>query len=304
MTAHVAEAGEGRGRVVLRCSAWAPNDVAIEAALLVANAFQSEVELLFVEDSQRIEFARFPFAREFSLRDGTPRPVSARAIEAEARGTFSVARKRVASVASEFEVHVYEQIVRDDPVDALASACAQRGPWNMIAIAETFGAQASFSLDEIFDTVTDATGVIVAGSGARPLARPDLALQKRPSSQSTSTGPVVLAIEDTDHLHAMLRAGRFIATTMTVDVVVLLIAATDEDLAQMDGEVRLALSDHDNIQLARGGATLGNQAAAAETIRRLLPGFLIAQHGGIAAPRGNNLRPLINALTCPVLLVR
>lgn len=294
MTAHVAEATEARGRVILRFSAWEPNDVAIQAAMLVANAFQSEVEILFVEDSQRVDFASFPFAKEFSLRGGAPRAVSAQAVRAEIKSAFTAARRRVAEAAAELEAHIYEHIVRDDPVQALVSACARRGPWNMIAIAETVGAPGVFSLDEVFDTVSDATGVIIAGPNARSCLTPD----------RTPTGPVVLAVEDTIHFQSMLRAGRHIASALASEIVVLLVAGTEQELAQMDSEVRLLLADEPNVRLALSGLTYGEQSAAAEAVRRQRGAFLIAQYGGVIAPRGQSLRPLIGALPCPVLLVR
>lgn len=294
MTAHVAEAAEARGRVILRFSAWAPNDVAIQAAMLVANAFQSEVEILLVEDSQRVDFASFPFAKEFSLRGGAPRAVSAQSVRAEIKSAFTAARRRVAKVASDLEVHVYEHVVRDDPVQALVSACARRGPWNMIAIAETVGAPGVFSIDEVFETVSDATGVIVAGPHARSCLTADRA----------STGPVVLAVEDTIHFQGMLRAGRHIAAALGSEIVVLLVAGTEQELAQMDSEVRLLLADEPNVRLALSGITYGEQPAAAEAVRRQRGAFLIAQFGGVIAPRGRSLRPLTSALPCPVLLVR
>ena len=71
MIAHVAAAGEGRGRVVLwlGCSTQASAS-AVDAAMLLARAFQSEVESLFVEDKQFFDLAEFPFARAISGAQG------------------------------------------------------------------------------------------------------------------------------------------------------------------------------------------------------------------------------------------
>lgn len=310
MTAHVAEANEARGRVILRFSAWKPNEVAIQAAMLVANAFNSEVELLLVEDSQRMNFANFPFAKEYSLRDGQSRAISAQAVRAEMQAAFKVARRHVAAACAEHEVPVYEHVVRDDPVQALASACARRGPWNMIAIAETFAASASFSLDEVFDNVDDATGVIIAG----PEARTPVALESRSSGrtagrrqramQARMPGPVVLAIEDAVHIQGMLRVGRYLAAALEVDVVVVIVSGTDSELTQTEAEVRLLLADDASVRLARSDTIFGEQAAVADLIRRQRGSFLIAQYGGIIAPRSRSLRPLTGSLPCPVLLVR
>ena len=59
MIAHVAAAGEERGRVVV----WLPtagraSSPAIEAAMMLARAFGSEVESLFVEDKQLFDLTK------------------------------------------------------------------------------------------------------------------------------------------------------------------------------------------------------------------------------------------------------
>jgi len=302
MTVHVARADEGKGRVILRLSAWKPNDLAIEAAMMVASAFHSEVEVLFVEDTQRVDFAGFPFAREYSLRGGKPRTVSVRAIRAECHGAFAIARRRIAELASEADVPISEHTVRDEPVQALASACARRGPWNMIAIAETFGAPASFSIDEVFDNVSDATGIIITGPAAHRARRRDN--RSRGARPQTRSGPVVIAVEDVEHLQSMLRAGRFIAAALETEVVMLLIAGTEEAYARMDAEIRLVLADQEHVRFAQVGVTYDDQAAVAQATCQLDSGFLIAQYGGVTAPRANSLRPLMRTLPCPMLLVR
>lgn len=289
MTAHVAESDEARGRVILRFSAWKPSDVAIHWAMMVAAAFHSEVEVLFVEDRERVNFAGFPFAREIPIRGGPPRSVSPRAIRAEFRRSFAEARKRIAALAQGLgeEIKVYESFVSDDPVQALVSACARRGPWNVIALAEAFGSPAPCSLDELFEAVTDATGIIVAGPNAM-----------------VRRGPVVLAVEDTDHLHGMLRAGDRIAAALGTGIVVLLVSGDQETLAHMEAEVRLALGETPRVEIARARATYGEIGVVAEALRRLRGSFVIAQYGGAAVPRQRGLRPLMLSLECPLLLVK
>lgn len=289
MTAHVAESDEARGRVILRFSAWKPSDVAIHGAMVVASAFHSEVEVLFVEDCERVNFAGFPFARELPLRGGTPRAVSPRAVKAEFRRSFAEASKRIAALARSFgqEVKVYESFVSDHPVQALVSACARRGPWNVIALAEAFGSPAPCCLDELFETVTDATGIVIAGPNAR-----------------VRGGPVVLVIEDIDHLHGMVRAGDRIAAALTTEIVVLLIAGDTEALAHMETEVHHALGEKPGVSVARARATYGEIGVVAEAIRRLHGSFAIAQYGGTAVPMRRSLRPLMLSLECPLLLVK
>ena len=67
MIAHVAQTGEDRGRVVLQLGSAHPSAIALEAAVRVARAFQSEIESLFVEDTQLFDCAAYGFVREVSL---------------------------------------------------------------------------------------------------------------------------------------------------------------------------------------------------------------------------------------------
>ncbi len=287
MTAHVAEASESRGRVILRFCCGMPNDLAIEAAMLLARAFRSEVETLFVEDVQIVDFSGFAFAREIPLRGGVPRNVTPEAVRSEFRSAFAAARRYVAAAAARAEVHIYESVVRDEPTQALASACARRGPWNVIALAEPLSAVSFSAVQELFDTVSDATGVLVVGPNVRPVR-----------------GPTVVVVENTEHLPGMLRTGQRIAEALESDVVLLLVGADVEALAQMEAEVRLRLADRSDVRIIVPAASYGDSAVVAEAIRRIRAQFLIIQFGGTAIPRDGKLRPLVQALECPVLLVR
>ena len=118
------------------------------------------------------------------------------------------------------------------------------------------------------------------------------------------SGPVVLAIEDTAHLHGMLRTGERIAAALEAEIVVLLVAGDQETLANMEAEVRLALGHRKGMTLAPTNATYGDIGAVAEALRRLSGSFAIAQYGGATVPARRSLRPLMMSLECPLLLVK
>ena len=67
MIAHVASSGEDSGRVVLQLGSRTPSAVALSAAIIIAQAFQSEIESLFVENEQLLDCTSFSFVREVSL---------------------------------------------------------------------------------------------------------------------------------------------------------------------------------------------------------------------------------------------
>lgn len=287
MIAHVAEAAEARGRVVLQLRTASPSPVAIEAAVRVAQAFQSGIETLFVEDANLFDLASFSFAREISLTGRTSRLISLDAMEHEFRLAFSSLQRRIEALARAAEVPIRQRIVRDDPTTALAMTCAECGPWNVVALAEPFGIMSSDSLAGLFEAVTDATGLVLVGPKARRTA-----------------GPVIAAVEDVDRLPNMLRAGERLAAVTGGSLVVLPIADDEVRLHWMDGQMRLMLGDRTDVEIIASRSAQGAAGVVAEALRRLRGGFVISQFGGLAVPADGDLRALAAALECPLLLVR
>jgi hypothetical protein len=76
MIAHVASSGEDSGRVVLQLGSRSPSAVALSAAIRIAQAFQSEIESLFVENQPLLDCTSFSFVREVSLTGRWLRTVS------------------------------------------------------------------------------------------------------------------------------------------------------------------------------------------------------------------------------------
>ncbi len=287
MIAHVAAAGEDKGRVVLRLGAGVPaSDIALEAAVAVARAFQSEIESLFVEDRQLFELASYPFAREISFSGRTSRALSVGDVEREVRLLAAGLQRKVSSIARRAEVRVRARSVRDEPVRALAQVCAQCGPWNVVALAEPFTAAHASALGEIFARVTDATGIIIVGPKTRRTA-----------------GPVVVIAEEIERLPPMLRAADRLAAAIGSDVRLVLAGADRDHLAWLEGQARLFLVGRPGVRL-EGVEFARAERAITERLRRVAGGFAIAQFGGLVAAADGDLRPLLAALECPLFLVR
>lgn len=287
MIAHVAEVGEGRGRVVLRYSVGNTSPMAIAAAVRIAQAFQSEVESLFIEDTQLLDVAQHGFVREISFSGRMRREVTLRQLESGFRASFVAARRKIEAEARAAEVPLKERVVRDEPVHALAAACAQAGPWNVIALAEAVSGEAAPSLKQLFEQVRDTTGIVLAGSAA-----------------VRTSGPIVVAVEDLERLPGMLRLGERLAAGMDADVVLALFADDTEELEQLEGEVRLLLGERGDVRIGALTLVHGEPAVAAEVLRRLRGGFVITRFGGGVVPAEGGLRPLLTTLECPLFLVR
>ena len=287
MIAHVAEADEAMGRVVLRFSSEPPNDVAIRAAVKVAQAFRSELESLFVEDEQLIDLAHFPFATEISLTGRSRRELTPRAVHHQFLATFREAQRRVSLAVRDTDVPIRQSYVRDEPVQALASACARRGPWNVVALGEALSSTSCAKILELFESVSDTTGIVIAG----------------PRSRRT-TGPIVVAVEDTGRLPGMLPAATRLAELSDAEIRILITAPDEKTYFETDAELRLVLADQANASIVPHRITHGEPACVAEQIRALQGGFLIAHFGSQTLPEAGALRPLLAALECPLFLVR
>jgi hypothetical protein len=286
MIMHVAEAGEQRGRVVLHITSGHPNAVAMEAAVRIAQAFHSEIESLFVEDLQLYDMASYPFALEISLT-GARRTLSRDAIERDLQLTARGLRRRVEALARAANVPLRARVVRDDPVQALAKACAEDGPWNVVALADVLAPGQGLRVCELFANVAGHTGLMLVGPKARRTA-----------------GPVVAVVENPDHLQPMLRAAERMAGVTGSEVMVMLLADTREHSQSLEEHTRLALGTQAKVNLISYQIDRGAPAALAEVIRRLRAGFLIGHFGGILAPAHGDLRDLVAALECPLFLMR
>ncbi len=287
MIAHVAAAGEERGRVVV----WLPtagraSPPAIEAAMLLARAFGSEVESLFVEDKQLFDLAQFPFARQLASGEGW-RTIAAPDLERELRFTGAALQRQVADAARSAAIPCRPRTMRDDPLDAVAKACAENGPWNVVAIAEPFAATDDRRLRELFATVSDTTGVVVAGTAAR-----------------ISHGPVVAAVEHFERLDPMLKAAERLARAAGSEAQLMLVGNRPGNLSELEGRARLLFGDGGGPALETVLAARGDVNAVAAAVRRHKGSLLLAQYGGIVMSGDDTPRSLAAALDCPLLVVR
>ena len=96
MIAHVAQADEQRGRVVLWLGASdETQDTAVDAALRLAQAFESEIESVFIEDRQLFDLAALPFAREIPLSGRGSRAMTTDALTRDIQVHASALQRQV-----------------------------------------------------------------------------------------------------------------------------------------------------------------------------------------------------------------
>ncbi len=292
MIAHVAAAGERSGRVVLWLGGTsAASRFAIDAAMLMAQAFQAEVESLYVEDRQLFDLADFHFARAIGVSGGSWRPMPAATLEREMRFLAAALHRQVAQAGAAAGVQCHSRVVRDEPLRALSRACAENGPWNLVIVGEPIAPGDGARLSELFEKVRDTTGAVITG----PLA-------------SRTRGPVVAVVEEFERLGPMLKAAQRLSAAIAGEVRLCIVGDRRDELAWMEGEARLLCADaaggEEIASLESVLAANDDPAPLADVLRRHKPGFALAQYGGRLIAPDASLRPLTQALECPLLLVR
>ena len=287
MIMHVARAGEQRGRVVLQLRTANPSRYALEAAVRVARAFESELESLFIQDEGVINLACFPFAREISASGLRTRTLSLDEVEKDMRLSALALSRRLEDLARRAEVPLICRVVRDEPVHALAVACAEHGPWNVVALGDTALPTRGEVIAEMFETIAGTTGLILVG----PMAK-------------RSSGPIVAAVESDEALPVLLKVAQRLSSSNDLEVVIVPIGNAPDILSQLDEAARLAMADSPHTRIVTAEATHGAPEAVAETLRRLAAGLVIGEFGGILVPDRGDLRHLSRTLECPLFLMR
>lgn len=288
MIAHVAAVGEERGRVVLRLTHGPAHPMALDAAMRVAQAFHSEIESLFVEDLQLFELAAFPFACEISLTGRRRTLVTPESLALDMQHAAAALQRRIGELARRLEIPCRSTVVRDEPVNAVARACAEHGPWNVLVLAEPLAAASAGMLSELFAAVSGATGILVVGPNARRVA-----------------GPIVAEIDDIEHLEPILRtAEKLLDPTGEESLILLLAGHTEAETLEMEGQARLILGDTPVATIARAVVRQGAPIELAERLRREGSSFVLARFGGLLVPDHGDLQHLVLALECPLLLTR
>lgn len=288
MIAHIAHADEQRGRVVL----WLggsdePHDTAVDAALRLAQAFESEIESLFIEDCQLYDLAELPFARETSLSGRRTRALSATALAKDMQSHAAAMQRGVLARARAADVKVQARVLRAEPVQALAQACAENGPWNVVTVGAPIRRGSGMGVAELFDTVQATTGIVVAGPKAR-----------------RTSGPVIAVVEELERLVPMMRTAERIASATGGDARLWLLEHDQGRLDWMEGQIRLALGAYPDIKLDVVDMTLHKPLDVAERMRREGAGFVITRFGGHLAPDEDSVAPFAEALDSPLFLVR
>lgn len=284
---HVAEAGENRGRVVLRLTSAAPERLAVEAALRIARAYQSELESIFVEDRHLVDLCAHPDVHEVSLCGRERRELSPVTLIRQFAYAARQAERRVAAMAARADIQYRARTMRDDPVHALNRACAEAGPWNVVVLADPVRTRDRASVQQLLAEIVGATGIVLVGAAVRRI-----------------DGPVVVVVEDIERLPLMLRVAERLSAERDCGIGIVLASAGDGQLMALDASVRMLLGDRDDVHIMPVRRAYGQSAALLDALRRLDCGFVIGQAGGALLPTDGSWGDFARTMQCPLFVVR
>ncbi len=285
MIAHVAEASELSGRVVL----WLDPETSypaerLEAPVRLAAAYGAEIETVVVAD------AGSDIADDVPLRLIGPAGLVARTdlLEQDRRFELLVRRCRraVDDVGAAHGVTVRHTLAAGDAVDRISEMCLDRGPWNIVALARRPAAGSDSMIGKLFANVSGATGFLLCGE------------------QRSKQSRVVVIVEDAERLLSMLRAAeRLSAPRAPIHIVIG--ADTAVDYAEIEAQSRLLASQLMlPVVFEDTGPTLGVPGALTEFVARLKPSLVIAVIDDSELAEGRELSRASIVAREPILLIR
>ena len=287
MMAHVAEAAEASGRVLV----WLDTghgDIACGAASACrfAEAFNAAIESLsFNADS---------IARATTLASS----VVVRRVHADNRERGLAEVSAVQSIVEARQQRCLEQAAQrhgvplmhtaldGEAIDRLSEVCASRGPWNIVVLPRAASEETAREISTIFANVSGATGIVAV-----------------PPVLASPAGPIAVVVEDAERLPAMLRAASRLKG-LCGRVHLVLAADVRRDLAELEAHVRLVTANHIGIEIELSEPVLGVAGALDQPLRALRPSFVIARFGGTLLPTPRAFARTITLSGAPFLLVR
>lgn len=287
MIAHVAEASEASGRVLLWLEPGAVSmPQTFDASVHIAKAYAAALETVVIDGPAPCAVDGIPSAH-VSLLGKLTKPSLNLAAMPDARSLLAERQRReVGTRAADANVVISHASAGGDAIDRLAEMCLQRGPWNIVAVSRPPSAELPAILSSILANVSGATGVVVAGRRAAALS-----------------ADVAVVVEDGERMPSMLRAAeRLVKPGGRIHVMIA--AETAAAYAELDHQVRLVAVALPNCVLHPGGPDFGVTGSWDEALFRLRAGFVIARFGGTLLGDNRALTRLLTLSPAPFLLVR
>lgn len=259
-------------RIFVSCDTSPLGAAALDAAAVLARQLDAELAGLYVEDTNLLRMAALPFACEITTFSAVPRRIDVSALEQGLRRQADAMRLALSKVAQALHVPWSFQVARGTLMDILLDEMREPGL-----------------------AVLGHTGQFVMNGhaqGVHPRAR---------SVYDARRQPVLTLYDGTAPAHRALGVAIRMARPHHKPVVVMLVADTDVERAQLRARVE--------AELKGTGVTVQFQASHSRDADRLKKAALTRHAAAVLWPglsgvhERKALATLVDELTCPVLLV-
>ncbi|MGF1649518.1 MAG: hypothetical protein ACFCUN_03630 [Hyphomicrobiaceae bacterium] len=300
MIAHVAEATEAKGRVIVRLTGDREAG-AVRAAFEIAEAYAAAVELLVVDDENIERALRFPFVRTLSFHGRETFRVSPRFHAVGHHKLVSDAERLARRLSEERNVAFKASVSTDDPRRAISVACAAEGPWNLVVLPAADHRRSLAEARAILDEDLGATAVALIP----PSGNQDRLYARNPAS-------LAVLLEDVGSISALLQAAdRFAVQAAALHgrarIAMFCVGPQGRPGAgEIEAAARLVLADRPHSSLLIEARFAGAVPAGADLtpyLDRLAPGLVLARCN-LDGPTPETLALLLRRLRPLLILAR
>jgi hypothetical protein len=287
MIAHVAEASEASGRVLLWLEPSAvPMPQTFDASVRIASAYGADLETVVIDGPSSSDVEAVPAAYVSLLGKSYRKGLGSNAVLHVRDLIADRQRREVGQLAMLANVDITHASAGGDAIDRLAEMCLARGPWNIVAVSRPPSDELPSVLGSILANVSGATGVIVAGR-----------------RNCVLSADVAVVIEDAERMPSMLRAAqRLLMPGGRIHAMIAAETAAAYD--DLDNQMRLLTAGQSHCSYHAGGPDYGVPGSLDEPLYRLRPNFIIARFGGTLLGDTRALVRLLGLAPGPFLLVR
>jgi K+-sensing histidine kinase KdpD len=273
----------GKGRILVGIGGSDIPEQMMRVAGKLAAAMNAELCGLFVEEEYLFDLSRLPFAKTVGTGGNAPQALTEQLMDEAMRRQANLFRRALAEIAQKSNLRWTFDRARGRAQSALMAIARKQ---DIVVLQAT---STEFTVKDMIlagrQVAGAVSGIVVFGQRARRIS-----------------GPVV-AIDDGDEMGLRtLHFAKQIAKSMDAPVHVLIIAASEEEAARIEGR---AAAELEEVKLAGFRRLLSSGADELEAaLQDLRPCFVVADLEGEPFSDNEAASAIIRAAGAPVLLIR
>ena len=270
----------------MELSSITPNVAALQKAMEMARALNSEIEGLYITDDEIEQVCGLVVARTVNA---SGRNVAHQAAQSLKRDVYLATRsmqRQFDELANRARLKHQFKSVAGRPSHEVLKACADDDAASLLVMSETVALAQIPHIDQLLTQPSSLRGILMIGPGA----------DKR-------SGPTVIVPQEADTLPDMLDLAEAL-TLKDKPLIIFLSGADDRILQEEANQLHGSLKPNERINILTALIPQGQPQAMTAAIMRLGCGLVITEYGGSLVPGKSDILPLASSLPCPLLITR